>query len=399
MKSFLLLIALILFPQFSHAYFVAVPGGKTTIDYSKPARILLAGRGTDLSVLPQMSAMGVALLYQRNFPNDQIVLISVFEDQASTKYTEGGTNELSLLKAGWNFVTKNDVYFNTESAMGELVKFQKINSLEFFGHNSAHLGTQTDGLGYRFDFRDSAMELLTPLFQKNAFVIIHGCNSAWMIAQDMAKLWNIPVAGSFTETRFEYLYSDGHFYRNVDGKSPGNKWATHNPDIDGLNCNTGACIRMRTAYSRYIGKWGDFDGPLLPHYKFFCHLEQKECEKAMALSLYGYLAEQSLRPDSNADDFKEVAKQYFCPVYADRVITNDCLQQLELIAQGKGKTKIHYTVNNQQLVCTLTECKAKLTCDDHICAPSERVSKGSTTLHDEFLHYLNGFKYLQDEGM
>jgi len=373
-----------------HAYFVAIPKDQGAIDFNRPTRFLIPGRGTDLNLQPQLSALGRAQLYQRNFKNDQIVLLSVFENK---------TNEAGLLAAGWQFIKKNNLHFETDVILSELKQFSRIRSMDFFGHNSPSLGTQTDGLGFRFDFRKPGVKELTPLFDKDAFVIIHGCNSGWLIATEMAKIWNIAVAGSFTGTRFEHLHSDGHFYVYDKSKAPDSQWAKVNRDLEGVPCSAGGCIRMRPAFSVYNGKWGNFNGPLLSHHKFFCPLEVKECEKRMALSLYGYLGEQTLRPQSDDREFRTLAKEYLCPVYKDRKVTEDCLQQLALVDQGQqSNNKVHYVVNNKQLQCDLSSCKAKMTCDDHICSVSFDKTSPASTLIQEYIHFINGYQWLHQES-
>jgi hypothetical protein len=391
MKSlFMFLLAALGFSQVANAYFVAVPAAQSPVDYDQATRILVSGRGTDLGMQPQLSALGRALLYKRNFPNEQIVLISVIED---TK------NEALLLKNGWVFLVKNDLKIETEVASQEILKFQKIRSIEFFGHNSPSLGTQTDGLGFRFDFRKPIVASIASHFDRGAYAMIHGCNSGWIIAQNLSNVWNIAVAGSFTGTRFERLHSDGHFYVFEDRKAPDNNWASVNPDLDGEKCSAGACMRMRPSYSHYNGKWGDFQGPLLHHYKFFCQLDETECEKRMATSLYGYMAEKSLKRDSSFAEFCEVAQQYLCPVYKDRKITVDCMEQLNQIEAGRGKMSISYVVGDEQLSCNLKSCTGVMTCDDHTCKVNSRISKNSNTLAQEYLHLLNGFRALQGEGL
>ena len=357
----------------SHAYFLATAPGQTTIDYTRPTRILLSGRGTDLGGQPQESAMGSALLYRQNFPNDQIVLLSVFENSR---------NEPKLLKAGWTIEEKNDLHLETQSATAELKKFSKIQSLEFFGHNSPSLGTQADGLGFRFDFREPVVATLAPMFMPGAFGFIHGCNSGWIIAPELSRIWSIPVAAALTETRFERLHSDGHFYVASATRAPSEKWATTNPDL-GTPCDAGGCLRMRPAYSAYKGHWGDFAGPILSHYKFFCHLGEKECEKRMASALYGFVVEKSLKPDAKIDAFKQAAREFLCPVYKDRKITNECLTTLAKVETGKGNRQASFVVNNKQLACSFAGCQAEMTCTDHICSVTNQVSNRSTTLTDE----------------
>lgn len=391
MKSLLaFLLGLFAFVSTGQAYFVAVPPGQDALDVTRASRILVSGRGTDLGIQPQESAMTTAVLYRRSFPQDQVVLISVLENER---------NEPKLLAAGWKILISNDVKLNTDSATLEIQKFQRIQSLEFFGHNSPHLGTQADGLGFRFDFREKSVTDLKDRFMPGAFGWIHGCNSGWLIAPALARAWSIPVAASLTETRFERLHSDGHFYVAATAKAPSKEWAKKNPDLDNIPCVQGGCIRMRPAFSGYRGHWGNFTGPILSHYKFFCSLDTKECEKRMAMALFGFVTEKSLTPKSDLAEFKQAAKEFLCPIYKDRKITNECLKALAGLETGKTNRQIHFVVNDKQLSCSFNGCKAKMTCDDKGCTIADRVSEKSTTLADEYMHFVNGFKMIQAEGL
>jgi hypothetical protein len=421
MRNLLFLIFTAVFSSASHAYFIAVPKDQGPIDYTKVSHILIPGRGAELGLQPQETALGRALLYKRNFPDEQVVMISVFRDISEPLVKiSAEQHEAMLLKGGWIILERHEkekdrdtskdteeqkakYTLNTTSVMTELLKFEKIRSLEFFGHNSASRGTQTDGLDHsnpdRFDPRKEIVWTLKSHFTADAYAIIHGCNSGWLAAQNLSEKWGIAVAGSLTETHFERLYSDGHYYVDTASYTPdptNPQWATHNPDLGGVDCEYGGCKRMRPEVKRYVGSWGDFDGPLLSHFKFFCRTETKDCEKRMALSLYSFVAEHSLTPDSTYEEFREVAKQFLCPLTADRAVTNDCYTQLDKIEQGTGNMQISYVEKNKQLVCDLISCKAKIVCDDdkHFCKLSDRVSKNSETLAREYLHLLNGYKAL-----
>jgi hypothetical protein len=394
MKSFFSLIAFLTlaFAQQAQAYFVAVPAAQPALDLSKPVRVLLPGRGTDLGIQPQQSALGRGLQYKSNFPEDQLVLISVFENSSNKK---------NLLKAGWKFLVENEQTFETKTAVAELQKFKKIRSLDFFGHNSPSLGTQTDGLGFRFDFREPSVAALAPKFIENSYVMIHGCNSGWIIAQDLSKIWNIPVSGSFTETRFERLHSNGRFYVADEEKAPSNEWAKVNSF--GTSCEFGGCLRMRPKFSAYHkGKWGTFDGPMLSHYKFFCQLETTECEKRMALSLYGFVSSHSLKKDASEKDFATLAREYLCPVYPPRAkypnqeTTEECYQFLTDIGNGKGNPEQHFVYSDDQLTCTMKACTGKMTCDLHTCTITGRSSEKAMTLAQEYGHMLRGYRALQE---
>ncbi|RYF39322.1 MAG: hypothetical protein EOO38_23465 [Cytophagaceae bacterium] len=179
-----------------------------------------------------------------------------------------------------------------------------------------------------------------------------------------------------------------------DGRYPDGNWAKANVDLGGVSCAVGGCLRMRPSFSGYNGHWGDFSGPTLSHYKFFCQLEEQECQKRMAMSLYGFLTERSLSPASTEAEFRQVAREYLCPVYKDRTLTEKCFAELALADIGQGNPFLSFVVRDPQLSCNLRACSGKMTCDDRACGIEGRVSKDSTTLVSEYLHFLNGFRQL-----
>jgi hypothetical protein len=95
--------------------------------------------------------------------------------------------------------------------------------------------------------------------------------------------------------------------------------------------------------------------------------------------------------------------EYLCPLSKNRVDTNECYKQLALIEAGKGNKKVFFNDDNDQLMCDLHTCKANIECnlDDnvHHCTISDRISENSTTLADEYLHLINGYKAIIAEGI
>ncbi len=406
MIRFCLALAALIISSVSQAYLVATPPWQGPLDPAKPVRILLSGRGSNLGIQPQQAARTTAMLYHRNFPKDQIVLITVLElSKDENKLAEQKkplpkvlANEENLKAWGWKFVTSNNVNLETTVATKEMMKFAKIQSLDIYGHNSPSLGTQSDGLGFRFDTFQPIVGELKSRFLPLAFAWIHGCNSGWLMAQDLSKKWGIAVAGSFTGTRFERLHSDGHFYVYDETKAPSAAWAKSNPEFE-VGCEQGGCIRMHPAFSPYNGHWGNFSGPMLSHYHFFCQGEMKDCEKRMALALYGYVSEKSLTPTSSIEDFKAVAKDYLCPVYKDRVKTNECHAALEEISSNRGNIRVAFEVNAPQLKCDIRSCTGKMTCDSHACKIEGRESLNASTLAQDYMHFIRGYQALKAEGL
>ena len=136
---------------------------------------------------------------------------------------ENDKNRAMLESRGYNILKVNDSKpFNTSSTMPELLKYKHISSLQFFGHNSPSLGTQTDGPGQRFDFRERQVAQLKGHFTPDGYVFIHGCNAGWLIAPHISQTLGVPTAGAFTGTNFERLNSDSHFYIADPGRRPEN---------------------------------------------------------------------------------------------------------------------------------------------------------------------------------
>lgn len=383
------------FLSVSQAYIIAVPSHQLNIKYDQPTRIFLSGRGTNLGLQLQLASLSRAKMYQQNFPLDQLVMITVIENSKHEQF---------LKKSGWTIIKNNTEILETKTVLHEVKKFSQIKSFEIFGHSSAIRGFQTDGDYYksiRFDPREPEVATLKSHFAPGAYAVLLGCNSGWSIAQKLAKEWNIAVAGSFSESHFERLHSDGRYYVEKDSEAPNSRWAENNTFLDS-NCDYGGCTRLRPNNRRYIGWWGDFNGPLVGHFKFFCHLNTQECQKRMAHSLYGFVAQTQLTIHSNLNDFRKVAMEYLCPVSRDRVSTKKCYENLAQLETSSGNKTVHFIEKNEQLVCDLKSCQAKIKCDfeneNHSCTITDRVSQNSTTLADEYLHLINGFKTLQKDG-
>lgn len=390
MKNFVQLLAVAavsLAPNFAHAYFIASLSGSAKIDVSKPTHILVSGRGQDLGRSPQMSALGTAARIRQTEPNAQVLLISVFEDPK---------NRESLTAKGAVFTKVNeDVAFNTSSLLPELLKFSKISSLHFFGHNSPTLGVQTDGPGARFDFREKRVAQLKGHFAPDAYMIVHGCNGGWYLAPMMSKALGIPVAGAFTGTHFERLHSDGHFYVSSANKAPSTEWAQSNTgsyDADRA-CLNGGCLRMRPANAPYDGHWGNLQAGALAFYKFFCVTNsQDDCDRAMAKSLLHSLTASNAALDDRGT-FTAAAKDFVCPPSKDRALSDECGKAMQASLSGGSRT---YTSLRAAptLACSFKSCEVKFTCTDTSCSMERTTKQPATTQTDEFAAYLRGFDSL-----
>jgi hypothetical protein len=377
----------------ANAYFLASPA--KSLDLNLPVHVLISGRGQDLGRQPQLAALGVAARIQDAHPTEQLVILSVFEDE---------TNRASLQAKGLTILKVDEsVPFNTSSLMPELLKFKKIASLQFFGHNSPSLGTQTDGPGQRFDFRERVVAQLAGHFTNDGFVFIHGCNAGWIIAPLLSRELNVPVAGAFTGTQFEKLNADGDFYVADAIHTPNLNWATSNSESysSDRGCASGGCIRMRPANAPYNGHWGDLSNGGLGFYKFFCEKQtQSQCDRVMALSLINSLTTRNTDAKSTRAEFIEAAKDFVCPSSKDRVLSNECHQAMETALNGGSKVYSSFH-SGSAIQCDFKTCAIHFACTTTGGAAGigscsvERTSKApATTQTEEFLAYVRGFDAL-----
>ena len=395
MKSFLFALLVAVTPLKAHAYFIATLNGASAIDQTQAVHVIISGRGQDLGRQPQISALGTAARIRQAHPTEQLVLISVFEDASNRKDLEA--KGLKILKV-------NDaVPFNTSTLLPELLKFKQISSLHFFGHNSPSLGTQTDGPGQRFDFRERAVAKLAGHFAADGYVFIHGCNAGWIIAPLISQVLGVPVAGAFTETHFERLNADENFYVADRAQAPNLDWVKSNSQSfhEERACANGGCLRMRPANTPYIGHWGDLSNGGLGFYKFFCKtVSSAHCDRVMALSLINSLTTKDISKSSARDVFIEAAKDFVCPSSIDRELSNQCHQAMESALNGGAKTYSSFRAG-PAIQCDFKSCAVKFTCTTSGGAAGigecsvERLSKASaTTQTEEFLAYVRGFDQL-----
>jgi hypothetical protein len=381
-------LALTALPKVAQAYFVATVNGSAEVSSSAPTHILVSGRGENLGTQPQMSALGVAARIRQAHPGEQVLLMSVFENDKNRKQLEN---------LGVKFIKVDDkTTFNTSSIMPELLKFKKIASLHFFGHNSPTLGTQSDGLGQRFDFRSRKVADLKGHFTEDGYLFIHGCNGGWILAPMLSNLLSIPVAGAFTGTHFERLHEDQNFYVASDSRAPTPNWARGNQvSFDNERaCSYGGCLRMRPTNSPYHGHWGNLRATGLGFYKFFCvGLAQAKCDRVMARSLLNSLTPANLSLRATRNQYIEAAKDFVCPPSRDRSVSNDCAKAMDRVLSGGEKTYSSFG-KTPSLQCTFASCEAKFSCTDLTCTLERTGKTKATTQAEEFLAYVRGFDEL-----
>lgn len=380
----------------SHAYLVTAYQA-STVDYSKPTRILVAGAGDDLGSQFQFVAKAKAVKYRDLYPNDQIVFITKEE-------TDLGDDVVILKNFGFQLLKNDKSTFNGEAFVEELSNFKAIASVDIFSHSSAQYGAHLDGKAHRLTLNTKNVEKVKPNFLKGAYAFIHGCNTGFKLAPFLSEKWGIPVAGSMTSTNFQKLHSDGNFYQTEEGKFPNTDWVNTNTISFSkeVACKEGGCLRLKPDNHPYVGYWGEYYEGGLPFYKFFCATNTDvECKTAMGKALLSFTSVKRITTTSSFEDYKKVVVDFLCPISASRELRNECEANLDLALKTGDMT---YNPFSRPLVqCDLKGCEVEITCKKipllgvykpGTCVLDNKHEGKATTMVQEYKNYIEAYKYL-----
>ncbi len=343
------------------------------IDLTKRSHILLVGDSDDLGELPLFAATTKARRIAQLFPNDQIVLF-VTKDVRDASVTRTGSTIVTTNPFGSRVALSDLRRLSATKLITALDRFQKIGSLEFFGHSSP-FGALTEAEGEDRVLAPTNLAVLTDNFDRtaNPYVALNGCNGAASVAPQLSKMWRLPVSGALTASNFQVLMSDGKWYTNEDvWTPPGLTRATTNAKsyANGLApaCSTGACVRMKPQDAPYYGVWANPDTGFqygLGHYKFFCdYPEDGSCAKGMARSLYTFPSTKAIDATSSEADFKDVLADFICNTNKDPAWFDGCKSRLfAAAASGTGLSTMRYG-NEYGHECDFAKCEQKLRCKE-----------------------------------
>lgn len=299
-------------------YFVAVYN-RSTIDWTLPTHVIVTGHGGKAGTLFQNASAARAKKYAEVFPRHQILLITVNE-------LDGEQNARKLESWGFQIMQMRRYMLSVDSLLNEVKNLRQLVSLDVYSHaNEAH------GAALDADYLSPSSyqtRVLKRKFTADGWAVIHGCNSGWRLAPALAGMWGVPVAGSFTGTHFQRLHSVGDFYPYDTELAPPGPFAAFNPfSFDQtVTCAAGGCMRMHPDPYRYWGEWG-IAAHGLGFLKFFCGpVRTADCERRMALSLYGYIGKANLKYGAPDADFMQILKEYMCPIHKDNPVRINCDQ-------------------------------------------------------------------------
>ncbi|MBC7419596.1 MAG: hypothetical protein H7328_02615 [Bdellovibrio sp.] len=265
---------------------------KESLEVNRPTHFLVVTEGQELANLPYETALTQAKFIKNQHPQDQIVFISEFE------LKNQGLNQLKLWDLDMVFYSRDPYdYFaklSTPSLIRYLRMFTKIKSLQIYGHANIPTGARLHE-GFRFGQTEEEyvyIAKLKPNFTSDAYVVLNGCNSGWVMAIRLSKDWGIPVAGAFTGTIFEKV----------------------KPTTPVANCANGKCIRQVPQNTVYHGHYGSYLNPTLNFFKFFCvGLSAEKCQLGMAKSMMSSVSNYPKKLSNiTVADYKLMVADYLC---------------------------------------------------------------------------------------
>ncbi len=382
--------------SFAFAGYITAYLDRTKQSYDKPTHIVVAGVGMELGMQLQLSAVSKAKRYHELYPDHQIFLVAHKEDGTEDKPIN---NKAYLTKWGFITETASDKTFSDKSLMDQLAPFKQIASLDFYTHNSPHYGFQLESKYYRLTPESRENRRLKGHFLPDAYAILHGCNTGFIVAPSLAKLWEIPVAGTLASSGFEYLSKDGQFY--FSGAGGGGKANVNDVSFnEGIKCAGGACTRMKPENGPYRGIWGNFEGGGLNFFKFFCvKNDQATCFRTMAKSLINSLSVRAVSTNPSFEDYKDLIYDYLCTSASSGKYRSLCKNSLEQYLRTKQIGSNGF--RGKQIQCTFKECYAKVECMSfngqllhHTCKVENNWTKQVDTLEREYEAYLKGWELL-----
>ena len=381
------------------------------IDYSVRTRVIVAGNGSELVNLFQQVAGAKARKYRELYPNDQIVFLGIKEQPEDSKGKKLEYDNIKSLNSFgfWVETVKimgMDKDIDVENLTAALLKFKKIASIDIYSHASAAYGVVLDGKFNRLEVGDKTLMKIKDNMTEDSYVFLHGCNSAH-VASYLSKVLEVPVAGSMTSTNSQLLMNDGRYYFEDEGTHPENLSFVKINSVGfkkKAGCYSGACVRLKPDRNPYNGYWGEFKEGL-SFYKFFCAKnEDRRCKETMARSMLSWISTKAIDENSSLEDYKEVVKDFLCPTNKDGTAAKTCAEELEKAIQVGGNHKYN-PFRGEQVFCDLVNCRVKVKCEympiigiakKKSCVQVQTTSSEyATTTVDEYLNYLEGFKYLK----
>lgn len=378
MKTIALFLALLTLPfKGAFAFNIIL---KPSADKKAPTDVYLVGHGPEMGSLFLHAAVANARKMAELHPErSQLILWAKNQGKDTDRWIAGQT--------GFKIVESNNKKLSLDDVLEQMMKLQSISSFHYFGHSNAFAGAAFQGQGGWFSEGKSGVAELKKKFTKDAFAILHGCNSGFITAPNLSKLWSIPVFGSLTSTDFVKLHTNGEWYNNNDGNFPEGDWAKVNEVSyeEAKDCSKFSCVRMKPDAKPYTGDFGNYRVGL-SFYKAFC--ANKEPESCFAGILSGVLSFPSSHKVYDRESFKEHVIEILCPGNVNAQRKENCHKALR---ENDQNLKIFA---GKQLACTLQSCTFKVLNEGGVFSSQKNfdgADAGNSTLFAEYDLYLNAY--------
>ena len=387
MKTFFVLLSLFIA---SHAEaFIVAKLGNTPFEKRRPTHVIVAGEGNEAEKLFQQAAITKGLKYQDMYPQDQIVFI--FQHQGVVF-----ENEMWLESRGIKVLKSGPLDLDIKTFVKYADDVRVIATLDIFSHSAISYGSKLSETS-RLRAADKLMLSIRTNFTPEAYIVVHGCNSGFEEALRYSDVFGVPAFGSLTSTDFQEKLADGKWYYNNPEDQPAGI------PLDPA-CENGLCIRLKPVNAVYAGHWGSYTGGGLPFYKLFClNIMPQKCLAALARYAMTYVSSFKLSRYSGLEEYKAVVQDILCPINPNKPVREDCVAKLNALPLDSAIPNDLMTYSpfrGKQLQCSMLGCEFRFECSDPTvnsghCDLINTATETPTTFVDEYLNYMNAFRYMK----
>ncbi len=335
------LLALLLMAKV-HAYSVLT---LKPVDWEKvkTVDVFVAGYGKELGLQFLYSAITKAQYHDDLYPDSRAQLILWARERSSR------ADQHQLERRGFTVekVSRRDLTHNIIAYY--LQKLPKIASFHIFSHNSANGGNAIQK-GMRLSAKNFPWQEVASNFAPDSYVILHGCNTGFVIAPEISERLKRPVLGSLSSTDFQEIW-DGKWFHNNSGQYPlytPKSKTNHHLFNQSKQCWKGFCHRLMANNHTYRGHWGSYEVGL-PYYKSFCNFElgtevdNLKCMRGIAKAIEAW-------PTIGRRSWQKKVEDFLCPRLAGKSTYRSCVANLH------GWSNKKFFAGNT-LKCTLKECQ------------------------------------------
>ena len=390
----ILLLAISAYHQSASAAYFQADLATENSDDQIGTHLIIAGRGLEVGDQWLSIAHTQALMFKDKSKHGRIRLISGI-DNINTYNTK-------ITKWGYQNIKVYNETMTGSRVVQRISDIEKIASIDFVGHNGAFMGFALEGYSDRF-FLSTVDQLATQKskFTKDSFVRIMGCNTGWKLAPYMAKVLNVPVAGTFTFADVQALFDPATWYYNDVGRFPeGSKTVLVNNVSfkKPYACSGGGgCLRLKPVSIAYAGKHGSYSGTL-PFIKYFCgNLDSNECARRAAVGVSTVIGSTVIDRKPSLINYAVSVSEMMCSSWKDLNRRQLCQKNVvNHMTEIKLLNSDYNPIDEPLLFCNFKICAFTETTNDKgqsILVGIKPVGK-ATTFVDEINFYKNGFNLL-----